>query len=285
MAAEQGLQALLRETIPEQVRAALAEDLGGGDVTAGLIPADHRGRAVLISREPAVFCGRAWMDEVFRQLDASVVLYWEVEDGARLAPDQRLCVLEGPARSLLTGERTAMNFIQTLSGTATTARRYADRVAHTGVTLLDTRKTLPGLRLAQKYAVTCGRCANHRLGLYDAFLIKENHIAACGGIAAAVRTARQQQPNLWVEVEVENFDELDQALAAGAEVIMLDNFSPADLRKAVARTAGRARLEASGNVNEENLEEIAATGVDYISIGALTKHVRAVDLSMRLEAS
>ena len=284
MATEHELPARLRRAIPEQVRAALAEDLGDGDVTAELIPAHRQARAVLISREAAVFCGRAWMEEVFARLDASVVLHWEVDDGTPIAPDQRLCVLEGPARSLLTGERTAMNFVQTLSGTATTARYYADRVAHTGVALLDTRKTLPGLRLAQKYAVTCGGCANHRLGLYDAYLIKENHIAACGGIEAAVRAARQRHPELWVEVEVEHFDELDQALAAGAEVIMLDNFSPADLRAAVTRTGGRARLEASGNVNEANLEEIAATGVDYISIGALTKHVRAVDLSMRLDA-
>ncbi len=272
--------------LPDDIRIgvarALIEDIGTGDITALLIPGDQQAEARVITREDCVFCGKAWAEEVFRQLDAQVAITWHVEDGSRVTANSLLFTLRGPARSLLTGERTALNFVQTLSGTATIARQYADLVAHTGVRLLDTRKTLPGLRRAQKYAVTCGGCHNHRLGLYDAFLIKENHIAACGGIAAAVTNARQLAPGKPVEVEVENLDELQQALDAKADIIMLDNFSMEDMRAGVTLNAGRAKLEASGNVTPETLPEIAATGVDYISIGSLTKHCRAVDLSMRV---
>ncbi|MBZ9540293.1 MULTISPECIES: carboxylating nicotinate-nucleotide diphosphorylase [Modicisalibacter] len=275
------------EALAEEIRTStarlLAEDVGPGDITAQLIPERQWARARVITREAAVLCGVAWVDELYRRLDPRVNLTWHAADGDRLAPDQVFVELEGPARSLMTGERAALNLLQTLSGTATRARAYADRVADTGVRLLDTRKTLPGLRLAQKYAVTCGGCHNHRIGLYDAFLIKENHIAACGGIAAAVREARSIARDLPVEVEVENLEELDQALTAGADVVMLDNFSLDDLREAVARTAGKATLEASGNVSDTTLEAIAATGVDCISIGALTKDVKAIDLSMRVE--
>ena len=228
-----------------------------------------------------MLCGVAWVDELFRRLDPRVILHWQAADGDRLSADQVFLELEGPARSLLTGERAALNLLQTLSGTATRTRHYVDLLAGTGVRMLDTRKTLPGLRLAQKYAVSCGGGHNHRIGLYDAFLIKENHIASCGSIAAAVREARDIARDLPVEVEVESFEELDQALEAGADVIMLDNFSLDDLREAVRRTAGRATLEASGNVDDSTLKAIAATGVDCISSGALTKDVKAIDLSMR----
>lgn len=272
----------IASSLEADVRRALAEDVGTGDITAQLIPADRPARARVITREAAVICGTAWVDAVFRQLDPAVRVHWHVADGDAVSADKLLFELEGPARALLTGERTALNFLQTLSGVATLCRYYADRVAGTGVRLLDTRKTLPGLRLAQKYAVTCGGCHNHRIGLYDAFLIKENHIAACGGIAAAVAAARGIAPGKPVEVEVESLDELEQALAAGADIIMLDELSLEDMRTAVAITAGRAKLEASGGVNEQTLRSIAETGVDYISIGSLTKHVRAVDLSMRL---
>ncbi|HET8789628.1 MAG TPA: carboxylating nicotinate-nucleotide diphosphorylase, partial [Modicisalibacter sp.] len=239
----------------------------------------------VVSREDAVLCGVAWVDELFRRLDARVNLTWHAADGNALTAGNVFLELEGPARSLLTGERAALNLLQTLSGTATRARYYAERVADTGVRLLDTRKTLPGMRLAQKYAVTCGGCHNHRIGLYDAFLIKENHIAACGGIAAAVKEARKIARDLPVEVEVENLEELAQALEAKADVVLLDNFSLEDLREAVRITAKQATLEASGNVSETTLESIAATGVDCISIGALTKDVRAIDLSMRVTQS
>ena len=271
-----------RVDVERAVREALAEDVGSGDITAMLIPPGREARARVITREAAVVCGRAWVDEVFRQLDPGVRVQWQMEDGQRVAPDQVLFTLEGSARSLLTGERAALNFLQLLSGVATTCAGYAERVAGTAVRLLDTRKTIPGLRTAQKYAVSCGGCHNHRIGLYDAFLIKENHIAACGGIGAAVGQARQIAPGKPVEVEVETFDELDQALAAGADIIMLDNFSLEDMRRAVQHAAGRARLEASGGVNRDTLRPIAETGVDYISIGALTKDVKAIDLSMRL---
>ncbi len=273
----------IQDSIEQQVRDALAEDIRTGDITAALIPADKTASARVISREPGVVCGRAWVDEVFRQLDGDVRVTWHVKDGEQVITDRLLFELQGPARSLLTGERTALNFLQLLSGVATRCRHYADLVEGTGTRLLDTRKTLPGLRLAQKYAVTCGGCHNHRIGLFDAFLIKENHIEASGGIAAAVETARQQAPGKPVEVEVENLGELDQALAAGADRIMLDNFSLGDLRVAVANTDGRAELEASGGVTEERLRQIAETGVDFISIGTLTKDVRALDLSMRLD--
>ena len=272
----------LSAEIEANVRKALNEDIGTGDVTAQLIPAERLARATIITREAAVISGTAWVDAVFRQLDPRVAVHWQVSDGDRVTAERVLFHLEGPARALLTGERTALNFLQTLSGVATRCQHYADLVAGTGVRLLDTRKTIPGLRLAQKYAVTCGGCHNHRIGLYDAFLIKENHIAACGGIVEAVAAAQRVSPGTPVEVEVENLDELEQALGAGADVVMLDELSLADMRTAVAITAGRARLEASGGIDDETLRPIAETGVDYISIGALTKHVRAIDLSMRL---
>lgn len=268
--------------ITANVRAALAEDIGSGDITAQLIPAERMARARVITREAATICGTAWVDEVFRQLDPSVQVVWNVADGERAMQDQTLFTLEGPARVLLSGERSALNFLQLLSGVASRCREYAELVEGTAVKLLDTRKTLPGLRLAQKYAVTCGGCHNHRIGLYDAFLIKENHIAACGGIAQAIATAHQIAPGRPVEVEVENLDELQQALDAGADIIMLDELDHDDMRTAVALTAGRAKLEASGGINRDNLRSYAETGVDYISIGTLTKDVKAVDLSMRL---
>jgi nicotinate-nucleotide pyrophosphorylase (carboxylating) len=272
----------LAEDIAKSVAIALAEDIGSGDITAQLIPAEQIAEANIITREDCVFCGKAWVEEVFRQLDPQVQIIWHIEDGQNAAANSLLFTLKGRARSLLTGERAALNFVQTLSGTATISKQYADQVAHTGVKLLDTRKTIPGLRTAQKYAVACGGCHNHRIGLYDAFLIKENHIAACGGIAQTVATARAVAPGKPVEVEVENFAELDQALAAKADIIMLDNFSIDDMKKAVAINAGRAKLEASGNINEQTLIPTSETGVDFISIGGLTKNCRAVDLSMRV---
>ncbi|MCQ4235566.1 carboxylating nicotinate-nucleotide diphosphorylase [Pseudomonas stutzeri] len=272
----------LSAEIDATVRRALAEDVGSGDITAQLIPAERLAHASVITREAAVISGVAWVDAVFRQLDPRVAVHWQVADGERVEADQVLFNLEGPARALLTGERTALNFLQTLSGVATNCRHYADLVEGTGVKLLDTRKTLPGLRLAQKYAVTCGGCHNHRIGLYDAFLIKENHIAACGSIAQAIVAAHRIAPGKPVEVEVESLDELEQALQAGADIVMLDELSLDDMRTAVDLARGRAKLEASGGIGEEMLLAVAQTGVDYISIGALTKHVRAVDLSMRL---
>lgn len=268
--------------IQANVRAALAEDVGSGDITAQLIPAERDASARIITRENATIAGSAWVDEVFRQVDPRVRVTWQVKDGDRVEADQTLFTLEGPARALLTGERSALNFLQLLSGTATRARHYADLVDGTGVKLLDTRKTLPGLRLAQKYAITCGGCHNHRIGLYDAFLIKENHIAACGGIAEAIAAAHRIAPGKPVEVEVEDLAELRQALEARADIIMLDELSLDDMRTAVALTAGRAKLEASGGITETTLRTIAETGVDYISIGTLTKDVKALDLSMRL---
>ncbi|AZR39564.1 MULTISPECIES: carboxylating nicotinate-nucleotide diphosphorylase [Marinobacter] len=274
---------LLRQSRIETVAQSLREDIGDGDITAMLIPQARISRGHVITRDAATIAGRAWVEEVFRQVDPGVTLSWQVQDGDEASPGQSLFSMEGPARSLLTAERSALNWLQLLSGVATTCAGHARRVAHTGVQLLDTRKTLPGLRLAQKYAVTCGGCHNHRIGLWDAFLIKENHIAACGSIADAVREARRLAPGRPVEVETENLEELDQALAAGADIIMLDEFSLEDMRQAVIHTAGAAKLEASGGVNSETLVPIAETGVDYISIGALTKDVRAVDLSMRLD--
>ena len=271
----------LSKSIQENVVAALHEDIGTGDITALLIPADQQAKATVITREDCVFCGKDWVIEVFAQIDKKIVIEWNIDDGETAAANSTLFSLSGNARSLLTGERAALNFVQTLSGTATISRYYANLVAHTNVKLLDTRKTLPGLRDAQKYAVATGGCHNHRIGLYDAFLIKENHIAACGGIKAAVASARAIAANKPVEVEVENFRELDEALAANADITMLDNFNLEDMRKAVAINNGKAKLEASGNVTEKTLPLIAETGVDFISIGALTKHCRAVDLSMR----
>jgi nicotinate-nucleotide pyrophosphorylase (carboxylating) len=238
----------------------------------------------VITREHAVICGRPWVDQVFSQVDPRVQVNWHCAEGESAEPGALLFELKGPARALLTGERTALNFLQLLSGTATRCRHFADLVADLPVKLLDTRKTIPGLRIAQKYAVRAGGCHNHRIGLYDAFLVKENHIAACGSITAAVATARALAPGAPVEVEVENFVQLDEALVAGVESILLDNFERAAMRAAVTRTAGRARLEASGGVNEQTLRAIAETGVDYISIGGLTKDCRAVDLSMRFGA-
>ncbi|MFD2644262.1 carboxylating nicotinate-nucleotide diphosphorylase [Pseudomonas japonica] len=272
----------LTAEIEANVRRALQEDIGSGDITAQLIPAERLAKATIITREDCVIAGTAWVDAVFRQLDPRVAVHWQVQDGERAVVNQALFHLEGPARSLLTGERSALNFLQLLSGVATRAQFLADQVADTQVRLLDTRKTLPGLRLAQKYAVTCGGCHNHRIGLFDAFLIKENHIAASGGIAEAIGAARRIAPGKPVEVEVESLDELQQALNGGADIIMLDELSLDEMREAVRLTAGRAKLEASGGINESTLRVIAETGVDYISIGAMTKDVKAVDLSMRL---
>ena len=272
----------LTSEIEANVRRALSEDVGSGDITAQLIPAERLAHATVISRDAAIICGTAWVDAVFRQLDDRVAVHWQVADGDRISPNQALFHLEGPARALLTGERSALNFLQTLSAVATHCQHYADIVQGTGIKILDTRKTLPGLRLAQKYAVTCGGCHNHRIGLFDAFLIKENHIAACGSIDAAVKAAHQIAPGKPVEVEVESLNELREALAAGADIVMLDELSLIDMREAVKINQGKAKLEASGGVNESTLRAIAETGVDYVSIGTLTKDVKAVDLSMRL---
>jgi nicotinate-nucleotide pyrophosphorylase (carboxylating) len=272
----------LRNAIVANVSAALAEDVASGDINAALIAEQSQARARVISREVAVVCGVYWVNEVFHQIDPQVLLTWHVQDGDTVAANDALVDISGNARSLLTGERAALNFLQLLSATATRAAHFVAMLDGSGVNLLDTRKTLPGLRLAQKYAVTCGGGQSHRMGLYDAFLIKENHIAACGGIAAAVQAAHDLAPGKMVEVETENLDELEQALLAGADVIMLDNFSLADTRTAVAAAKGKAKLEASGNVNSDTLRGIAETGVDYISMGTLTKDVTAIDLSMRL---
>ena len=269
--------------ISQLVSEALAEDVGAGDITAQLVDSGVQASGSIITREAGILCGVAFATEAFRQIDLTCHINWHVKDGDAIAAGETLCDLSGPARALLTGERTALNFLQLLSGTATTASHYAARVAHTGVKLLDTRKTIPGLRLAQKYAVECGGCHNHRIGLFDAFLIKENHIAAAGGVSEAIAAARQVAPDKPVEIEVETGAELELALAAGADRIMLDNFSLEALREAVAHSAGRAELEASGNVTDDTLVAIAETGVDLISIGALTKHVRALDLSMRMD--
>lgn len=270
------------DAILANVRAALVEDIGGGDITAALIPADAMAIARIITREDGVQCGRPWVERVFAEVDPSITLQWVASDGSPINAGDTLFTASGPARGLLTAERCALNFLQLLSGTATACRRYADLVADTSVKLLDTRKTIPGLRAAQKYAVACGGCYNHRMGLFDAFLIKENHIKACGGIAEAVAVARASAPGKPVEVEVESPEELEQALAAGCDRVMLDNFTLAQMADAVARTAGAVELEASGNVTDQTLRAIAETGVDYISIGALTKDCKALDLSMRL---
>lgn len=280
------LPGVLPADLSEQVSRALREDIGSGDVTAQLIAQQRQAHASVICRESAVICGTAWFDESFRQLDERVRVRWLVKDGATVAAGTVLCELEGPARALLTGERTALNFLQLLSATATVTAQHVRAVAGTACRILDTRKTIPGLRTAQKYAVHCGGGQNHRMGLYDLVLVKENHIAAAGSIAAAVQAARTQAPGVLVEVETENLQEFTQALAAASDIIMLDEFSLADMRSAVAlnRAAARpARLEASGGVTLPALAAIAATGVDYVSVGALTKHVQAIDLSMRLE--
>jgi len=277
------LSAQLIADIERSVRIALEEDIGSGDITAELIPADKIANAIVITREHATICGIPWVNEVFRQLDPDVKLEWQVRDGDRVTPNQTLVTLNGRARSLLTGERTALNFLQTLSGTASAAYEYAQLVKDTGIKILDTRKTIPGLRTAQKYAVLCGGCHNHRIGLFDAFLIKENHIAACGGIANAVSKARELHPGKPVEVEVENFDELKQALAANAYIIMLDNFSIDDAKEAVRLVNQKAKIEISGNVSAERIGTLIGVKPDFVSSGALTKHVRALDLSMRIQ--
>lgn len=268
--------------IPATVARALSEDIGSGDITALLIPADKQARAAVISREAAVICGRAWVDEVFYQLDPSTQIQWHINEGDLVSPEQTLFTLQGQARTLLTGERTALNLLQTLSATATLARDYAQLAAGSSVKILDTRKTIPGLRLAQKYAVTVGGCHNHRIGLYDAFLIKENHIAACGGIAEAVSQARTIAADKLIEVEVESVEELHQALDAKADVVMLDNFSPTDIAALGDIDFGDTQIEVSGNITEETVQQYISSAVNFISSGSLTKHIRAVDLSMRL---
>lgn len=275
---------LLPNDIQTTVARALDEDIGTGDVTAGLIPAAKQASATVICREAAILCGTAWFNEVFRQLDPAVHIIWQHQDGERVTANAVLCTLQGSARSILSGERAALNFLQTLSATATATRRYVDLVAHTQCRILDTRKTLPGLRTAQKYAVVCGGGTNHRIGLYDRVLIKENHIMAAGSITAAIQQARQLHPGILVEVETENLQELAEATAAQADIIMLDEYSLADMREAVRITDGRIPLEASGGVSPETLVAIAETGVNFVSIGGITKHVRAVDLSMRFVA-
>ncbi len=268
--------------IEEDVGRALREDLGPGDITAALIPGDRTCGARVVCRQAAVLCGRPWFEKVFHSLDPAVEIQWLAGDGDAVVAGQELCRLQGPARALLSGERTALNFLQTLSGTATLSRRYHEAVQDLPVTVLDTRKTLPGLRRAQKYAVRCGGCSNHRMGLYDGILIKENHILACGSIAAAVRAARELGPAVPVEVEVETLAELEEAVEAGADILLLDNFELPALERAVTLNHGRCRLEASGGITLENIRAIALTGVDYISVGALTKDLQAVDLSMRI---
>ncbi|MCU7937508.1 MAG: carboxylating nicotinate-nucleotide diphosphorylase [Candidatus Thiodiazotropha sp. (ex Dulcina madagascariensis)] len=270
-----------RSLISNQVRQALVEDLGSGDLTARLLDEHAEVEARILCRESAVLCGVDWADEVYRQLDPTITIDWRAADGDPIAPDQVICRLCGNSRSLLSGERTVLNYLQTLSGTATVARRYAEAVSGTGVKILDTRKTIPGLRLQQKYAVTCGGCHNHRVGLYDAVLIKENHVRVAGSIAAALVKARETAPaGVSIEIEVESLEELKEALAAEARRVLLDNFEPWMLKEAVKLNAGQARLEASGGVDLQTIRVIAETGVDDISVGALTKDVRAVDLSM-----
>ncbi len=271
----------LLKSVDECVQQALHEDLGAGDLTAELIPEDMRSRARVITRENAVLCGSRWFDSVFRQLDPRIDIEWRVHDGDDITADQELCRLAGPTRPLLTGERTALNFLQTLSGTATRARRYARVLEGTRTRLLDTRKTVPGLREAQKYAVRTGGAHNHRIGLFDGILIKENHILAAGSIERAVACARQHHPDIPIEVEVESLEEMREAIGAGAHILLLDNFNLEQMREAVALNNGRVKLEASGGYSLETLRETAETGVDFISVGALTKHVEAVDLSMR----
>lgn len=269
------------ELVRANVVGALAEDLGEGDPTSALIGESIQARATVIAREPAVLCGTAWFEMTFRAFDPAVTVEWTANDGSAVEAGQVLCTVRGTARALLSGERTALNFLQTLSGTATLARTYRERVAGLPVVLLDTRKTVPGLRAAQKYAVRCGGCSNHRMGLYDAILIKENHLEACGSISSAIKLAREMFPEMPVEIEVERIDQAAEALEAGADIILLDNFTVPAMRDAVALCQGRSKLEASGGITLDNVREVAETGVDRIAIGALTKDVRAIDLSMR----
>jgi nicotinate-nucleotide pyrophosphorylase (carboxylating) len=269
-----------QEEIITNVKAALHEDIGTGDITAELIPEDAAATAALITREHATLAGQQWFDEVFKQLDSSVQIDWLVKDGDVISPDQKLCNLSGSARSLLSGERAAINFLQTLSGTATAVASFVSLIKDTDAKILDTRKTIPGLRLAQKYAVACGGGKNHRIGLYDEILIKENHILAAGSITKAITAAKEK--NVPVEIEVESLQELEEALLSSPDQVLLDNFNIAELNKAVSIAKGKTKLEASGNVDKQTIRAIAETGVDYISIGALTKHVKAIDFSMRI---
>jgi len=276
----------LEAVIAENVRTALAEDIGSGDLTAALVPAEQAARASVIVRTGTVICGQPWFETVFAQLDVRVAVRWLIREGERAEAGRRICTIDGPARPILAGERSALNFLQLLSGTAAIANRYTGAIEGTGAKILDTRKTLPGLRRAQKYAVRCGGAFNHRLGLFDAILIKENHIAAAGGLVPAIEAARRQRDGVMIEAEVENPAQLDNALGAGVDRLLLDNFSVTELRRAVElrnRRAAGIELEASGGITLENVREIAATGVEFISVGALTKDVRAADLSMRFE--
>lgn len=274
--------AQLQHQIRSQVSLALAEDIGAGDITAQLIPADETIKANVITRENAVLCGCAWVNEVFKQLDDEVVITWHAKEGDQLTANQSIFSLSGNARSILTGERCALNFVQSLSYTATVSREYAHLVADTKLTVLDTRKTIPGWRLAQKYAVTVGGAQNHRVGLYDAFLIKENHIMAAGSIEKAVTQAKTIAPGKTIEVETESLNEVHQAVTAGADIIMLDNFSLSMMEEAVTTYGGQVKFEASGNMTKQDLLDVAKTGVDFVSVGALTKHIRAIDLSLRV---
>ena len=269
--------------IAKLVTFCLQEDVGTGDITAELIPIDKTISAKLISKDNGIFCGRPWADEVFRQVDSSLTVKWNIEEGVKLSPNQTLAQIAGSARGILTAERTVLNFLQTLSAVSTMSQYYSSLVKHTSVKLLDTRKTLPSLRSAQKYAVRIGGCFNHRMGLFDAFLIKENHIVACGGIDAAVSKAKALYPNKPVEIEVQNLNELELAISAEADIVMLDNFECNNILKAVKLNDGRLKLEASGGIEADMLVSIAETGVDYISLGALTKNCQATDFSLLIE--
>lgn len=276
------LPKFIAEDIPKCVARALTEDIGSGDISAQLIDANQLATGTVISREKAVICGRPWVDEVFFQLDPAIVIDWHISEGDWVTENQTLFSISGNARVLLSGERCALNFLQTLSGTATTARQYANLTTQSKIRILDTRKTIPGLRLAQKYAVDIGGCSNHRIGLYDAFLIKENHIIACGGIANAVNKAKQMLPDKEIEVEVESLDELKQAVSAGADRVMLDNFTREQIMQIKAIDLGNTKIEVSGNVTEHSLSQYLDTPIDFISSGSLTKNIQAIDLSMRL---
>ncbi|VAW91536.1 Quinolinate phosphoribosyltransferase [decarboxylating] [hydrothermal vent metagenome] len=270
--------------IQQQVALALKEDIGNGDVTANLLPAEQNSSAKVITRESGILCGTHWFDQCFLQIDNKVKINWQCQDGDTITTNQTLCTIDGPTRALLSAERTALNFLQTLSATASITRHYVDALANTNVKVLDTRKTIPGLRKAQKYAVFCGGGMNHRIGLYDMILIKENHIASCGSITAAIKQAQQNSQDCEIEIEVESLDELEQALDAGAERILLDNFAREDLIKAVALNQQRAKLEVSGNITLENINEVAQTGIDYISSGAITKNIQALDFSLLIKS-
>lgn len=271
----------LQQHIIHDIEFALQEDIGSGDISAFLIDENKTMTTRLLVREDAILCGTAWFEQAFKQCDARIQLNWQAKDGDRVSADSTLCRISGPARAILTAERTALNFLQTLSGTATTTNYYVDKIRQTNCRILDTRKTIPHLRLAQKYAVTCGGGMNHRIGLFDAYLIKENHLAACGSIQQAVERGRTLHPDRLLEVEVESLDQLQQAIDAKVDRALIDNFSIDDMKQAVKITAGQIQLEASGNITDESLLDIANTGVDFISIGALTKHLRAIDFSLR----